>query len=190
MKKPTMVAAALALGICAFGTRATAQSYDRTVEPKPDLQMRQMVPEMLSPEDTAFLNCAAAVNNAEIQMSQMAINRSSSSSTRDFAQRVLTDCQARGDELRRLANQWNVLTPLGADKYDKWVRKLDKSSDSDFDRTYSDYIHKLNMVNLDEYHMRSGLTNVGDIRLFVLKYLPAIRESNKNYSSMNNTGSK
>lgn len=189
MNKPAMVAAALALGVCAFGNRASAQAYDKTVESPPDLQMRRMVPEMLSPEDTTFLMVATGANNAEIEMSQMALTRSSNSATRDFAQRILSDCESRGDALTRLSNRWNVFTPLGAGKYDRWVSNLEKVSDSDFDRQYNDYIHRLNLTNLDLYHRRSWLTNVGDIQIYANKYLPTIRNDNKTWDSMNTNGS-
>jgi len=180
MKKPAMVAALLAVGLCAYGPRATAQTWpDRGVEPRPDLQMRQLMPEMMSPDDETFVKDTAARDNAEVEMSRLAIAQSANPVVIELAQRVLSDVETQRDSLKTLANRWNVLAPLGADKYSKWVRDLSNKSGDDFDRSYRHDIHRLNLGNMSGFHNRSIFTDVDDVRDYVLKYQPAIRDLDK-----------
>jgi putative membrane protein len=87
--------------------------------------------------DKAFVKKALEGNEAEIQMGQLALQKSSDDQVKQFAQRMVDDHGKMQDQLKPIAQQLGVKVPDGPSKGD--MKKMDKMkslSGDAFDQAY------------------------------------------------------
>lgn len=128
--------------------------------------------------DTTYVTKAAAAGMMEVQASQTAITRASNPDVRAFAQRMVKDHTAVGDELKTLAGKKGIAVPdaLPADERAK-VDKLGTLEGAQYDRAYADEVgvkaHKEAVALFDK---ASKNARDPDIKAFFAHNLPALRE--------------
>jgi putative membrane protein len=128
--------------------------------------------------DTTYVTKAAAAGMLEVQASQTAITRASDPDVRAFAQRMVKDHTAVGDELKSLAGKKGITVPdsLPADERAK-VDKLSAMEGAKFDKAYAEEIgvkaHKEAVALFDQ---ASKNAKDPDIKAFFTHNLPALRE--------------
>ncbi len=90
-----------------------------------------------SPEDRIFLKDALQGGIAEVQLGQLALQKSSNADVKQFAQRMVDDHTKMGDQLKPIAQQIGVKIPDGPSKKDKaTIAKLQALNGDDFDKAY------------------------------------------------------
>ena len=88
----------------------------------------------LSKKEVNFINDAAEGGLMEVQMGQLAQQKAQSSDAKSLGQKLVTDHQKAGDELKQIASTKGVTVPSQLPpKHQKMVDKL--SNASDFDNT-------------------------------------------------------
>ncbi len=128
--------------------------------------------------DTTYVTKAAAAGMMEVQASQAAITRASNPDVRAFAQRMVKDHTAVGDELKTLAGQKGITIPdsLPADERAK-VDKLNALEGAKFDRTYAEEVGvKAHKEAVSLFDQASKNAKDPDIKAFFAHNLPALRE--------------
>jgi putative membrane protein len=93
----------------------------------------------VSGRDKDFVRDVSTLNMGEIELSQTALQRSSDTELKKFAQLMVDDHTAAGDKLKTLASQYNI--PLASqldDKHSKLQNKLSQKTALDFDKEYID----------------------------------------------------
>ena len=93
--------------------------------------------------DLNFVRDVTDLNNAEIDLSRLAADRSTNAEVKKFAQMTVADHTAAGDKLSSIVAQNSMDTaPKDKDvqKTDDEKEKLDKKQGADFDREYIDAI--------------------------------------------------
>ena len=90
-----------------------------------------------SPADMMFVKKALQGSMAEVQVGQLALQKSSNDQVKEFAQRMVTDHTKLIDQMKPVAQQIGVKIPDGPDKKQKMMMaKLQALSGADFDKAY------------------------------------------------------
>jgi putative membrane protein len=90
-----------------------------------------------SPEDRVFLKEALEGGMAEVQLGQIALQKSDNADVKQFAQKMVDDHTRMGDQLKPIAQQIGVKIPDGPSKKDKSIiAKMQALNGDDFDKAY------------------------------------------------------
>ncbi len=90
-----------------------------------------------SPSDIMFVKKALQGSMAEVQVAQLALQKSSDDQVKQFAQRMITDHSKMIEDMKPIAQQVGVKMPDGPDKKQKMMMaKLQALSGADFDKAY------------------------------------------------------
>jgi putative membrane protein len=93
----------------------------------------------VSGRDKDFVRDVSALNMAEVEVSQTALQKSADTELKKFARLMVDDHTAAGDKLKAVASQYNI--PLASqidDKHSKLQNKLAQKQGLDFDKDYMD----------------------------------------------------
>ena len=87
--------------------------------------------------DKAFVRKALQGGMAEVQLGQLALQKSSNDDVKQFAQRMVDDHTKLGDEMKQVAQQLNVKVPDSPSGKDKsTMNKLQALNADEFDKAY------------------------------------------------------
>jgi putative membrane protein len=120
--------------------------------------------------DKDFVHDVAVLNTAEVELGRFALDHSTDSEVKKFAQMMVDDHTKAGDALKAVASQYNIDVPTQLeDKYQKLRDKLAKKQGLEFDREYMeemegshrDLIAKLE-PRIDQENLRSWKTEMAD----------------------------
>jgi putative membrane protein len=130
----------------------------------------------LAHADKKFMEQAAQNNMTEIQASKVALEKSSSSAVKEFANMMVTDHTKTGDEMRALATSKGVKVPEDPSAMQKAkIAVMGKLTGQNFDKQYA------NIVGVHAHEdtvklFRKASTNAKDpdVKAFATKTLPAL----------------
>jgi putative membrane protein len=136
--------AACLFALIVFSTFATAQ--DRKEAPPP-LGTASFIPpegntklQPLTPEN--FVTRAAVTNLAEIDLSQMALDKSTNADIRKFATQIIKDHQAAQAKLKQIAGAQKIALPGSVDEERRKQREqLKELTGADFEKQYVALMH-------------------------------------------------
>ena len=128
--------------------------------------------------DKKFIDKAAAGGMFEVQVSQLAADKSSDPEVKAFAQMLVQHHTAANGELKQVADAKGVAVPAELPMMQRRkVESLSKKSGADFDRAY------INDVGLDAhktdiklFQKESANGKDADVRGFATKTLPTLKE--------------
>ncbi len=131
----------------------------------------------LSAHDYAFVCEAAQGGNAEVSLSQVAVQKASDASVKDFAQRMVTDHQKANQELTGLATQKGATLPDADNKkVEKETEKLQNLSGADFDKSYMKVMLRDHEKTVKMFQKESEHGDDTDLKGWVTKTLPTLQE--------------
>jgi putative membrane protein len=88
-------------------------------------------------EDKAFVRKALQGGMTEVQLGQLALQKSSNDDVKQFAQKMVDDHTKLGDQMKQVAQQMNVKAPDSPSSKDKsTMAKLQTLNGDDFDKAY------------------------------------------------------
>jgi putative membrane protein len=88
-------------------------------------------------EDKAFVRKALQGGMTEVQLGQLALQKSSNDDVKQFAQKMVDDHTKLGDEMKQVAQQMSVKVPDSPSSKDKSaMAKLQALNGDDFDKAY------------------------------------------------------
>ncbi|HEY9622309.1 MAG TPA: DUF4142 domain-containing protein [Crinalium sp.] len=131
----------------------------------------------LSPIDREFLTMAIQGNNAEIQTSQLALQRSNNNTVRQYAQRMIQEHTAANRDLTQLANQNRVSIPAAVDPLSRAIAtRLSQLSGAEFDQAYmgTQVNAHLKAISLYQTQIQQGQNPT--LTAFANQLLPAIQD--------------
>jgi putative membrane protein len=98
--------------------------------------------ESITPQDQEFVNQAAVINMAEVELGKMAQSKASNQEVKTFAKRMVEDHQKAGKELQQIVQQEKGKMPKELDQQHKDLKdKLSKLSGTEFDKQYMEAMH-------------------------------------------------
>ncbi len=102
--------------------------------------------------DRAFVRKALEGGNAEVQLGQLAQQKSQSDDVKQFAQKMVDDHTQLGNQMKPIAQQLGVSEPKGTSKKDKELQaKLESLSGQQFDEAYIKAMVKDHKQDLREF---------------------------------------
>lgn len=131
----------------------------------------------LARADTAFMKQAAENNFAEIESSQLALQKATDPTVKAFAQQMIEDHGKTGKELMGLASAKGVEMPDGPSLLQKAKLKLLEAADGDnFDRRYSETMGvAAHQDTIALFQKASTGARDADVKAFATKTLPALK---------------
>lgn len=126
--------------------------------------------------DRDFVEKAARAGNAEIELSQLALQTSKNEQVRVYAEMMVKDHTAAARELKAIVNRRGVVLPTGVDAaHKKMLDRLAKMDNKAFDAAYMDQMiadHE-QAVALFRQHSEHGKDE--DLRSYAAKTLPHLQ---------------
>ncbi len=102
--------------------------------------------------DQSFVKKALEGGAAEVQLGQLAQQKSQSADVQQFGQKMVADHTQLGDQIKPIAQQLRVKEPNGPSKKDKeLIAKLQGLSGEQFDQTYINAMVKDHKQDLKEF---------------------------------------
>jgi putative membrane protein len=169
---------ALALGALAQQTdesRPRQSTTDRGTSTdmtrKTNTMTRTVTPE-------SFAMQAAVISKAEIELGQMAAQKSQDQDVRDFGQRMVKDHKAAEAKLKKIAAQENLKLPDSLDAEHQAVKqKLSGLQGDAFDREYAKEMAKGHDKAVALFEAASQASQMpGDLKEFAAATLPTLQE--------------
>lgn len=136
-----------------------------------------MAQETLRKPDAAFLKTAAVRQQSEIQLGQLAAERSENEQVKQFAQRMVQDHTKASQEIGKLAATLGLTLPeIQTDEQDKKTRKFSSLSGAAFDRAYIKHEMADHKKNVNEFAAKSKALKNPQVREWVSATLPVLKE--------------
>lgn len=110
-------------------------------------------------KDAAFMRTADIINNAEVQIGQLALERGQHPDVKRFADMLVNDHSANRQKLQQLADTQDVELPSSLDqKHRQLLDRLSQLQGAEFDRAFIDEMVKghEDAVSQFENQVRSG----------------------------------
>jgi putative membrane protein len=109
-----------------------------------------------TPADRMFVENALKGGMAEVQLGQLALQKSNNDDVKQFAQRMIDDHTKLGDQMKPVAQQIGVKMPDGPSKKDKaTMAKLQALSGDAFDKAYIKDMVKDHKTDLNDFKMEA-----------------------------------
>lgn len=197
----TMLAAALCFGFaaCDSGQRATndaetAAASDANTQEKDPMETAEDANEDKlennsamanstsddKEDDAEFMMKAASSGMFELQVSELALQKASSQTVKEFASKMKEDHTKANNELKALAAKKNITLPTSLDKeFQDKLEDLRKESGADFDSEYMKVMHKAHEKDVELFEEASEEDDAdAEIKAFASKTLPILRMHN------------
>lgn len=172
-KKLTITTALIATGVI------TSLGYTAVAQTRPtDRPATQSDRTTISSVDRNFIIRAAQANLAEVQLSELALQRSTRASreVQRFAQQMVEDHTGATARLSQVALQKNVILPIELDAQHRAIgNRLSKLSGEEFDRAYLNAMENDHLASVELFQNQARQGEDPDVRAFARKTLPALR---------------
>jgi putative membrane protein len=127
--------------------------------------------------DYKFVTEAAHGSMMEVRLGEIAKQKASNQSVRDFAQRMITDHSKAGDELKQLASNKSAAVPTEMSrKHNSTIESLEKLSGREFDKEYIATMVKDHKKDAKEFEDAVKDVSDPDLKTFAQKTLGVIQE--------------
>lgn len=154
------------------GTSGTSPAA--TQETRPMAQTRQTLDKLT---DSDFVQMAGLASNAEIELSQLALQTSKNARVRYYAEKMVADHTQSAKELKQLASRKGLTVPSGLDEmHRKSADSLARLPNTQFDQAYMDQMiadHE-QAVTLFRQQTQTGADD--GLRQFAIRMLPHLQE--------------
>lgn len=176
MIKNRMAAILLTFGLLTFlNNSASAQNSNSSTTSSPSGTMSQSM--MLSSMDKKFMMEAAMGGKAEVAMAQLALEKSSSDSVKQYAQKMVDDHTKAGEELMQVASMKGITLPMEPDaKHKALMAKMQGLSGAEFDSMYIKMAGVKDHEKMEKLFMsESSKGKDADAKGFAAKTLPTVQ---------------
>lgn len=128
-------------------------------------------------KDASFIKEAAQEGQAEVKLGSLAAERGEHSQIKQLGQLLARDHSKANQELMPLAAKCGVTLPTElSSKQASEARDLQAKSGADFDRAFAAQVIKDHEAEIDDYQKALQETRDADVKVFIEKSLPALRE--------------
>ena len=135
--------------------------------------------------DQTFLKEAAEGGLAEVELGQLAAEKSSNEDVKRFAERMVEDHAKANENLKQLAAQKGVSLPTEPSPQQKANNeRLSKLSGDEFDKAYMSDMLKDHRTDITAFEQESDSGTDSDIKKFASQALPTLREHLKQAESV------
>ena len=141
-----------------------------------DTSMSTMSSAPVSQEDAAWAVKVANANMTEVELSKVAQTKATAPRLKNFADMMVTDHTAAGNQLTQLAGTKNITLPANLDdKSQKKLDELNKKTGNDFDKAYRDDMLDDHKDAVDLFQKGSSDLKDADLKNFASTTLPKLQ---------------
>jgi putative membrane protein len=127
--------------------------------------------------DQAFVRKALEGGAAEVQLGQLAQQKSQSDDVKQFGQKMVEDHTQLGEQMKPIAHQLGVKEPKGPSKKDKELAaKLEGLSGQQFDEAYIQAMVKDHKQDLKDFKQAAQTTQNPNVRQFAQQGMGVISQ--------------
>lgn len=184
------------VGVAAIASLATLPGFAQTMRPgetstpasegmmAPGDSMSTMSD--VSMLDEEFFTLAYQGNNAEIQTSQMALERSQNQEIRQYAQRMISEHTLANEDLAEQANQLGITLPAEpVDPLNQAIAaRLSELSGTEFDQAYMGAQANAHLRAIALYRTQVAQGQTPELKAYAAELLPSIAEHYEMASEM------
>lgn len=132
---------------------------------------------MMNPADSTFATKAAQGGMAEVQMAQLAQQKTSDSHVKAFAERMITDHTKLNNQLQQLAAKESFTLPTTMNAQDQAeYDRLEKLSGAAFDRAYITKQVSDHRTDIGAFEREAAHGENANLKSFASNALPTLRE--------------
>lgn len=166
---------AAAAAVTCAGMRTPAAGQDMGSKTGSDMNRGRMM--KMSSGDQKFMMTAATGGMAEVEMARLALQKSASDAVKQYAQKMIDDHTANGEELMRLASSKGVTLPARPDaKQMAMMTKMQKLSGAEFDMMYVKEAGVKAHEKMEKLYMKESAGGTdADAKAFAARTLPAVQ---------------
>ncbi|MEH1882850.1 MULTISPECIES: DUF4142 domain-containing protein [unclassified Nostoc] len=166
-----------------------ANSVQATESPSPTASPTTSGQNTLSSSDRKFITEAAVGGLAEVQLGQLASQRGTSNTVKQYGQRMVQDHTQVNNQLKQLATQKGVTLPTTIDSKNQQVKqRLSKLSGTNFDRQYLNQMLQDHQKDVAAFQSQAQQGQDPDVKAFAAQALPTLQEHLQQVSSIVNPG--
>src|SRR5215831_710966 len=123
-----------------------------------------------SESDYRFVINAARGGMTEVRLGEIAKQKGSNQTVRDFGQRMVADHSKANDELKQIVSKKGAVVPAELSHHENSeIDKFDKLTGRDFDKEYAEYMVKDHKKDLKEFQDAAKDCSDADLRAFAQK---------------------
>jgi len=138
--------------------------------------------------DSHFAREAASGGMLEVQLGQLAVQKSSNDRVKQFGQRMIDDHKKAGDELKNVASKDNISLPGAMSAKDKATYdSLSKLSGTAFDRAYMKDMVKDHTMDVSSFQKEANSGSNADLKTFAGNTLPTLQDHLKQARETNDS---
>jgi putative membrane protein len=127
-------------------------------------------------DDAMFATEAGAGGLAEVELSKIALARSTNAKIKEFATMMVNDHGKANEELKTIAGAKNITLPMSLDeKHQKLADDLNKMTGTDFDKKYVDAMVDDHKKTLDLMEKESKDGQDAELKAFATKTAPVVK---------------
>jgi putative membrane protein len=130
----------------------------------------------VSAADKKFLTDAAQGGEAEVELGKLAQQKAADAKVNEFGARMEADHSKATSELRALIVSKGITVPGGLGPHLALKNRLDKLQGAAFDQAYMKAMVDDHIKDVHAFEMEAKTTKDTDIKTFVEKTLPTLRE--------------
>ncbi len=172
-RNPVILATTLLFTGFAF---AQSQSATQSTAASAD-QSKPAAAKASTKADDMFAKKAAAGGLAEVQLGQLAQQKSQNPDVKAFGQRMVTDHTKANDQLKGVAGQENLTLPTELDAKDKALQaRLEKLSGPAFDKAYINAMVRDHKKDVAEFEHEASNGKDDGIKNFASQTLPTLQD--------------
>lgn len=155
------------------GKDSVEQADSANREARKDTMTTAPVPDA---NTSAFLVDATNGGMAEVQLSRIAVERSTNAAVKNFANLMINDHTSANDQMMALAAKKNVTLPSDvSDENRKKTDELMKKSAKDFDKEYVDMMAKDHEAAVNLFERASNNVSDAEVVSFINNILPKLK---------------
>ncbi|MGH8214114.1 MAG: DUF4142 domain-containing protein [Rhodanobacteraceae bacterium] len=125
---------------------------------------------------TGFASEAARGGMLEVRLADLALQKSSDSDVKSFANRMKKDHTAANDKLKGIVGSSEQLPVNLSAEQQQQVSSLESKSGKDFDKAYADTMVKDHQKDVSEFENAANSAPTQDLRQFASQTLPTLKQ--------------
>lgn len=133
-------------------------------------------PGQLSSQDTKFVQEATQGGKMEVEMGQMASEKSKNPMVREYGEQMTQDHQKANDELSQMLKEKGISAPMSETTDTKMMDKLQGLEGADFDSAYMKHMVKDHKADISDFKEEVKDGSDPDLKHWAAQTLPTLEK--------------
>ena len=137
---------------------------------------RKAAENKLEHADTSFMKKVAENTKSELELATLAQQKAADPQVKEFAEKIMTDHQKAGEQLKEVAQKENVDLPDRKSSGETMEKgRLDRLNGADFDRAYMKHMVAEHEQDINDFRKEATNSKDDNVRKFASENLPVLQ---------------